>query len=378
MEEKQPLWVRLLCGISSLRSAGGTVSARSFVHLSVLASIVLVLSLSNLSPMGFSFSVRVPRVTPDPDLSTRVVSSVSESVAATARGAESQSASSSVLIPPSTSVLNLVQAPVPHTIIPDRPRKGIIAYTVQSGDNVFAIADRFGLEHETIVWSNEELETDPDMLYIGQSVNILPVDGIYYTVQKDETVEKIAERFKSSVENIVRCPYNEFDAEWSPSVSDYPVQPGQKLVVPGGVKPFKPRVIRFFTGPIPKGAPRGDGNFVWPVGGYISQGYWNLHRAIDIAGGHGDEIVAADAGIVVYSAWDRSGYGNLVIIDHGNGFMSYYAHLYGFYVDVGEMIERGQWIGVRGSTGRSTGPHVHFEIRYNGVQRNPLGFLPTQ
>jgi murein DD-endopeptidase MepM/ murein hydrolase activator NlpD len=115
---------------------------------------------------------------------------------------------------------------------------------------------------------------------------------------------------------------------------------------------------------------------VWPVRGEISQGYSSGHRAIDISTEHGAVVVAADAGTVVYARWESSGYGYLVIVDHGNGFVSYYAHLYGFYIDAGHQVARGEQIGELGTTGRSTGPHLHFEIRHDGVQRNPLDILP--
>jgi murein DD-endopeptidase MepM/ murein hydrolase activator NlpD len=118
------------------------------------------------------------------------------------------------------------------------------------------------------------------------------------------------------------------------------------------------------------------GQWVWPVRGKISQDYSSEHRAVDIATDHGAVVVAADAGTVVYARWESSGYGYLVIIDHRNGFVSYYAHLYGFYIDAGRDVARGEQIGELGSTGRSTGPHLHFEIRQNGVQRNPLDLLP--
>ena len=118
------------------------------------------------------------------------------------------------------------------------------------------------------------------------------------------------------------------------------------------------------------------GQWVWPVRGEISQGYSSEHRAIDISTGHRAVVVAADAGTVVYARWESSGYGYLVIIDHRNGFVSYYAHLYGFYIDAGRDVARGEQIGELGNTGRSTGPHLHFEIRQNGVQRDPLDLLP--
>jgi hypothetical protein len=118
------------------------------------------------------------------------------------------------------------------------------------------------------------------------------------------------------------------------------------------------------------------GQWVWPVRGEISQGYSSGHRAIDISTGHGAVVLAADAGTVVYARWESSGYGYLVIVDHHNGFVSYYAHLYGFYIDAGQEVARGEQIGELGSTGHSTGPHLHFEIRQNGVQRDPQDLLP--
>ena len=359
---------KTLCALLESVYSGRT---RSFFHLSVLMLIALASFLWEREPLHLSLSVDVSHPTIAPTAPPHVAVSAPVSV----RGAERQTTmpeSRPVVSSAGAFVQNLVQAPVPHTIIPERPRRGVITYTVQSGDNVFVIAGRFGLQHETIIWSNEELETDPDMLYIGQVLNILPVDGIYHMVQEGETLEEIAQSYKVQVEDITNCEYNGFEFD------DPRIRPAQRLIVPGGVKPFKPHLIRFYTGPVPKDAPRGDGDFVWPVGGYISQRYWNLHRAIDIAGRHGDDVVAADSGIVVYSAWERSGYGNLVIVDHGNGYVSYYAHLYGFYVDVGERVERGQLIGARGDTGRSTGPHLHFEIRHKGLPRNPLGVLPKE
>ncbi|MBC8444594.1 MAG: M23 family metallopeptidase [Chloroflexi bacterium] len=361
------LGVVLLQWLRSMCITGG----RSFFHLGVLLLIVLSVSLSEFEPLQWTLSVNVNPPTTVPTASPRIAASSP----LTSRGAERQPPD--LPDPPAvpaaaTLVQNLVRAPVPHTIIPERPRKNVITYTVQSGDNVFGIAQRFALQHETIAWSDPELETDPDMLYIGQVLNILPVDGVYHTVGEGETLEEIAKQYSVSVEAITQCEYNGF------SLDDYGIQPGQKLIVPGGVKPFKPRTIHFDPVQIPDDALRGSGSFVWPVGGYVSQGYWNLHRAIDIAGPHGDVVVAADAGVVVYASWHGAGYGNLVIIDHGNGLATYYAHLYGFYVDTGQSVEHGQPIGARGSTGRSTGAHLHFEIRENDVHRSPMDLLPRQ
>lgn len=262
------------------------------------------------------------------------------------------------------------QSPIAQPSSPVSADDGVRIYVVQAGDDLVGIAARFGLRRETLIWANKSLEADPGMLYVGQELYILPVDGVYYTVKQGDTWPAIAERFQVSVETILNSEYN------AGSLSLGQPEAGHKVVVPGGVKPFKPQEVRLPPQPTVSATSQGTGNWVWPVGGYISQGYWDLHRAIDIAARHGDVVMAADAGTVVYAEWGWAGYGNLVVVDHGNGFRSYYGHLYGFYVDVGEQVERGQPLGALGNTGLSTGPHLHFEIREDGVLRDPLDFLP--
>jgi murein DD-endopeptidase MepM/ murein hydrolase activator NlpD len=156
---------------------------------------------------------------------------------------------------------------------------------------------------------------------------------------------------------------------------DYAITPGMKLIVSGGTKPFVPKVVTSYTGPVPTGA-RGTGQFRWPVLGRITQDYWSGHRAIDISVPLGSPVYAADSGYVSFVGWTDVGYGNLVRIDHGNGFETWYAHNTSFAVSLGERVERGQVIAYSGSTGHSTGPHVHFEIRYLGVPQNPRIYLP--
>jgi hypothetical protein len=348
--------------------------ARGLFHLGVLVIIAFSLEWAKIDLAQFSLAVEVTY--PDSTLMPQIQSR--DLPPAGMRGLGHQVAmrvnpDEPNLVPTRvTFVQNLLHSSVPHTIIPDRLRRNVIAYTVAEGDNILTIAEHFGLRPNTVIWANPELEAMPDLLYVGQELNILPVDGVFHTVKNGEILESIAAGYGVSVEAITDCECNEFGLD----VND--VTPGQKIVVPGGVKTFEPQYIRSFSGSIPQDAARGTGNFVWPVGGYISQGYWELHRAIDIAGAHGDGVVASDSGFVTYARWDSNGYGNLVVIDHGNGFVTYYAHMYGFYVDVGQSVQRGQLIGARGTTGRSTGSHLHFEIRYDNGLRDPLAFLPGQ
>jgi murein DD-endopeptidase MepM/ murein hydrolase activator NlpD len=245
----------------------------------------------------------------------------------------------------------------------------VITYTVQPGDTVQSIAENFNLEPTTILWSNPKLEELPDLLRIGQEVVILPVDGVYHTVVEDDTLETIAEKYKVEVETITSLSFNSL----RPPL--YPIQEGMKLIVPGGTKPYVPRRVTSYSGPIPQGA-RGTGAFVWPVLGKITQWYWWGHRAIDIGAPTGSAVLASDGGYVAFVGWTDIGYGYLIILDHANGYSSYYAHLSQMYVMVGQQVERGQVIGAVGSTGNSTGPHLHLEIRYNGVEQNPLVYLP--
>ena len=265
---------------------------------------------------------------------------------------------------------------VTGTVKPVDSRAEIITYTVQPGDTIEAIAVRFGLQPTTLVWSNEDVEETPDRLDIGQLLYVLPLDGIWYTVQADDTLDSIAEKFKAKTEDIIGSPLNALS-------NGSNLLPGQKLVVPKGVKPFVPRAVEEPSGSYAASAYSGapvdvaaNGTFQWPTNGYISQGYWWGHQALDIANAVGIPIGAADSGYVSFAGWDGTGYGYMVMINHGNGYATVYAHLSAYYVDPGQPVARGQIIAAMGSTGRSTGPHLHFEIRYGGVLQNPLYYLP--
>jgi murein DD-endopeptidase MepM/ murein hydrolase activator NlpD len=263
----------------------------------------------------------------------------------------------------------IVRSAQPHTEIPVRPRRGVITYTVQPGDTVQSIAEAFGLQPTTILWSNAKIEDVPDLLRLGQEVTILPVDGVYHTVAEGDTLESIAEKYKVEVEAITSLSYNDL----RPPL--FRIQEGMKLIVPGGTKPYVPKQVTSYSGPVPVGAV-GSGTFVWPVSGTLTQGYWWGHRALDIGAPTGSAALAADGGFVSFVGWTDVGYGYLIIIDHNNGYSTYYAHLSQMYVTLGQAVSRGQVIGAVGSTGNSTGPHLHLEIRYNGVEQNPLVYLP--
>jgi len=284
-----------------------------------------------------------------------------------------------------------------HTIIPTRPRLDVVAYTVEAGDTVFGIAEKFNLNPKTILWGNPyTLRDDPHRLRAGMELNILPVDGVYYEWHDTDTLTGVASFFNVDPEAIVDFAGNHLDPDTIGDYADPNIAAGTWLVVPGGSRLFtswsapvgvtrsNPAVARVMgvgaCSPVTGGAV-GYGVFVWPTPRHSLSGYDyspdTNHYGIDIMGYLGDAVVASDAGVIVYAGWNDYGYGNLVLIDHGNGFQTLYAHLDAYNVVCGQSVGQGELIGALGTTGNSSGPHLHFEImssQYGKV--NPWNFLP--
>jgi murein DD-endopeptidase MepM/ murein hydrolase activator NlpD len=285
----------------------------------------------------------------------------------------------------------------PYTTIPNRQRRDIIRYTVQAGDTLFGIAALYGLTPESLLWANyEALQDNPHLLKTGMELNIPPVNGIVYTVESGDTVESIAEKYKATTDAIYQDGY-----EWNQLKAGQQPQVGAVLVIPGGSREFKSWALTqadnspSSTGASVAGVPvannsnagfcpdvqaglTGTGTFIWPADQHWVSGnnYAPWHPGIDIAAHMGDPIYAADNGVVVYAGWNTWGYGNLVVIDHGNGWQTWYAHNSALYVGCGQNVFQGSVISAAGSTGRSTGPHLHFETRLNGTLPNPFNVLP--
>ncbi|MBN1639797.1 MAG: peptidoglycan DD-metalloendopeptidase family protein [Anaerolineae bacterium] len=345
-----------------------------YFQIGAVLLVAALLSLQLVGPGPASVPVGVDRASPLPGatLWSIVAPTAVSTPARPLRGVrESYASSGGMVVTRQPTRIPAIESPLPtHAAIPAEPDDGVTIYTVREGDDLASIARWFGLQRETLIWSNETLEVDAGHLYVGQQLYILPIDGVYYTVQRGDSLNAIAAQFQVSVEAIADSEYN------AAALQGGALLPGQRLIIPGGSKPFQALVVSAQSQPVESETPLATGRWVWPVGGYISQGYWDLHRAIDIAGAHGSTVLAADGGTVTYAFWNVAGYGNLVIVDHGNGFVSYYAHLYGFYVDVGDRVEQGQPVGALGNTGFSTGPHLHFEIRHHGTLCNPIDLLP--
>lgn len=274
-------------------------------------------------------------------------------------------------VPQTTILAENVESPPQTTSLATTSSKSgdIQIYAVQSGDTISGIAAQFGLTAETIVWSNPALERNPDLLSVGQELIILPENGVYHQVGSGDTIAAIATTYQANIDAILNHPLNDFNP-------DNPIiQIGEWVMVPGGEKPFIPRTVTAYSGPAPADASIGSGIFGWPASGSITQGFTSYHPAIDIAAWIGAPVLAADSGYVVVAGWDNL-YGYHIVLDHGNGFQSLYAHLQSYTVDAGENVTKGQQLGEMGSTGNSTGPHLHFELRQGTVTRNPYGFLP--
>lgn len=261
-----------------------------------------------------------------------------------------------------------------HTDISVKPRSEIIEYEVKEGETLSQIAEKFGISVDTIKWSNGLGSVS--VIKPGQVLKILPVSGIAHTVKSGDSLESIAKKYSASSQAILDFPFNDIP-------DDLKLKVGQVVIVPDGVPPQvkapKPKAQPQYIaqGPSTQFSAPGGGNFIWPTSSAgISQYFAWYHPGIDLPNRSSPPVLASDGGNIIVAGWpDNYGYGNRIVIDHGNGYQTLYAHLSNIYVSVGEKVSMGQSIGQMGSTGRSTGTHLHFEIHYKGIAVNPLAIL---
>jgi murein DD-endopeptidase MepM/ murein hydrolase activator NlpD len=298
-------------------------------------------------------------------------------------------ASSSPQIPSVEKPVQAAETPEPAEEPTPEPQPVHFTYVVQQGDTAAAIAARFGLELDTLLWNNSELRTDPDLLLVGEELTIPTTDGILYTVMLGDTLLDIAAIYQTDVDSIVGVGANEIgDAD--------SVREGAVLLLPDAVPPPPPPPAMtpepFFAAAAPEEG-YADGayssapaslavtGFMWPVVGPIGdyfgtpRGGGTYHSGLDICAPTGTPIAAAAPGqVVLVSA--GGGYGNYVVIRHDNGYETLYAHLSEVYVGQGQWVAQGDTIGAVGATGWATGPHLHFEVRVGGAAVDPLSYLP--
>jgi murein DD-endopeptidase MepM/ murein hydrolase activator NlpD len=273
-----------------------------------------------------------------------------------------------------------------HTIIPSRSRATAASYTVGKGDSVFSIANKYKLKPETVLWANYDLLDDnPNMLSVGQNLTIPPVDGIYYKWAKNDKLDEVASKYKVTTTDIVGWPGNKMD------LTDPKITADSYVMIPGGWRENRqwlvPTIWRANSGAsrgikaqceLPESGAVGTGAFMWPTSTTFISGndYWSGHLGIDIGAAEGSPLYAADSGLVVYAGSIGGGYGLMIMIDHGNGYHTLYAHNSQILAKCGQSVSKGQVIGYTGNTGNSTGAHLHFEVRYNGGYINPHYVLP--
>ncbi len=283
-----------------------------------------------------------------------------------------------------------------HTLLPERQsRYDVIQYTVESGDNIFSIAEKFRLKPETILYGNiYTIGDDPHTILPGQILNILPIDGVYHQWSAGEGLSAVATYYGVTPEDIIEWPGNGLDTDEIGDFTNPNIPADTMLVIPGGQGTYTdwrtPRITREEPATaknLGSGACTAsyDGivgtlTFIWPTTERYLSGYdytpETNHFGIDIAGSLGNPIYAADSGVVVYAGWNEYGYGEMIVIDHGYGWQTLYAHLNQINVFCGQEVHQGDIIGLMGSTGNSSGPHLHFEMRSDDYGRvNPWDFL---
>jgi len=274
-------------------------------------------------------------------------------------------------IPMTSDNSALVKPEIPSIEVAQKYRDKPIEYTVQPGDSISSIAQNFGISSETIMWENNL--TKFSYIRPGQKLVILPTSGVSYKVASGDTLDKIAKKYNVDKQKIL---------EFNRLADQSEINTGMILIIPEG-HPYQPPVKtqpqlasikQIFENKIIK-VPLGD-KMAWPTTARrISQYFSWRHIGLDIDGDFGDPVWAADDGVVIKSICLKTGYGCHVIIDHGNGKTTLYGHFQKLYVKEGQKVVRGEVLGEEGSTGHSTGSHLHFEVRFGGKRYNPLSYI---
>lgn len=275
----------------------------------------------------------------------------------------------SSVAPPSATVADLeLEHMAMVTQESDKPRDQVIEYTVKSGDTLSSIAQTFDVSEETIKWANDLKGKNP-VLKANQTLQIPPVTGVVHKVKRGDTVYSIAKTYQTDAQNIVNYPFNDFV-----DLDTFTLAVGQVLVVPGGMVKEKEAPVSRPSAPQYL-AKQSNGKYLFPTSGVVTQQPIWYHMALDIANREAPDVYAAESGKISLATCYTWGYGCHIVLDHGDGFQTLYAHLQSFYVSAGQSVSRGQAVGRMGSTGRSTGTHLHFEVRTGGQVVNPWGYL---
>jgi len=281
------------------------------------------------------------------------------------------------------------------TDAPAESRYEFITYEVVPGDTIFGISESYGLQAESLLWTNyTTLRDNPAAIYPGQVLTIPPEDGVLYTWNKGDGLNGVSDGLNVTPEAIIEWPGNNLSYETVGDFTNPNIEHGTVIFAPGGSRYFYDWAASILARDEPAESaiwgegkcapatvgPIGTGVFIWPANNPTISGYDFSpeinHWGIDVAGDLYDPLYAVDNGVIVYAGWSDWGYGNVIAIDHGNDFQSLYAHLESLNVGCGAFVTRGDIIGYMGSTGKSSGPHLHYELILGSGRVNPHHYLP--
>lgn len=272
---------------------------------------------------------------------------------------------------------SLAPAPNPLTFEGKLPQHEFVTHTVVRGETPNGIAEQYGIQPETILGGNPRLSEESSLLQVGTELIILPIDGVLHDVQPGDTLESVSQQYGIPVEDMIAYGPNNLEFP-------YRLQPDTQILVPGAVRQlfvWTPPDLASVGGTSSEGGSIrpiivGTGTFIYPVNSRnYTQFFWYGHPGLDIALSEGSAVYAADTGTVTFAGWNVYGYGNLIVVNHGNGYETFYAHLSSFNVTPGQIVYQGNVIGGTGNSGNSSGPHIHFEIRINNNRDNPCWYI---
>jgi murein DD-endopeptidase MepM/ murein hydrolase activator NlpD len=301
---------------------------------------------------------------------------------------ENGTASLPALVAPGIDPSGIVRKVSLGTSVDTNTQYKVVQYSIKRGDTVSSIAGDYKIKSATLMWANDKLmQSGPNSLKVGQVILVPPVDGVLYKWKTGDTLKAVADQFGAATDDILLWPGNNID------LTNPVIDPNTLVMIPGG-KSDDINWVSVSYGNGSSGTSTGSsttcGN-VGPVGGggtlswpspyhYVNGGnnFSSTHLAVDFYAPEGTPISAADNGVVVWSSFGQwnGGYGNVVMIDHRNGFKTLYGHLSQVNVSLCQPVYTGQVIGLSGSTGNSTGAHLHFEVRHGGGFMNPWDYLP--
>jgi LysM repeat protein len=272
---------------------------------------------------------------------------------------------------------SLAPIPNPYTYETKLPAHDFQTHEVKRGETPGMIAETYGISSDTLLGGNAWLSKESNQLQVGIELIILPIDGVLHTVRPGETLASIAEFYNVPVADIIGYGPNNIEPPF------LRLLPETQLLIPGAsIGQFyftAPKSVGTGAGNEPQWTVFGTGTYIWPVSGRcITQFSNGFHPALDISMAAGSPVYASDTGTVTYASYAAGvyyDYGNLIVINHGNGFETFYGHLSSISVYPGQTLTQGEFIGLTGNSGRSSGPHIHFEIRDNDRRTNPLDRL---